>query len=142
MTIQESISQKPTFEISKIIFVICATYFFLMGAGLIFFPRFLIRSFSEADVNQIIIGMLRGAGGSILPYCLLYLMIALDPFKRLWALYIIFFANVIAIALDLGSLLLGEYKLSYAMIDIPIEIISIIGIVMIWSKSKIIKTSC
>jgi hypothetical protein len=139
MTTQESFSQKPTFEIFKIIFVICAIYFFLMGAGLIFFPRFLINGFSEVEVNPIIIEMLRGAGGSILPYCLLYIMIALNPFKRLWALYIIFLANVIAIALDLGSLLLGEYKLSYAMIDIPIEIMSIIGIVIILSKSKIIK---
>jgi hypothetical protein len=43
----------------------------MMGTGLIFFPRFLIRGLSESDANPIIIGMLRGAGGSILPYSLL-----------------------------------------------------------------------
>lgn len=139
MTTKESFSPKMIFEIYKIIFFFCAIYFFLIGSGLIFLPRFLINGFSEVDVNPIIIGMLRGAGGSILPYSLLYIMIALNPFKRLWALYIIFLANVIAIALDLGSLLLGEYKLSYAMIDLPVEIMSIIGIVIIWSKTKIIK---
>ena len=110
-----------------------------MGVGLIFLPRFLIQGFSEVDVNPIIIGMLRGAGGSILPYSLLYIMIALSPFRRLWALYIILLANVTAITLDLGSLILGEYKLSYAMIDIPIEILSIIGIVIIWLNQKLLK---
>ena len=105
-----------------------------MGAGLIFLPHFLIKSFSEVGVNPIIIGMLRGAGGSILPYSLLYIMIALNPFKGLWALYVIFLANVIAVTLDIGSIILEEYKLSYALIDIPIEILSILGIVIIWLK--------
>jgi hypothetical protein len=50
-----------------------------MGVGLIFLPRFFIKGFSEVDINPIIIGMLRGAGGSILPYSLLYIMIALNP---------------------------------------------------------------
>ena len=119
-------------KISKIIFVICAVYFFLMGIGLIFLPRYLVNGFSKVEVNPIIIGMLRGAGGSILPYSFLYIAISLEPFERSWALYIIFLANVIAISLDLGSLLLREYKLAYAMIDIPVEILSIIGIIIIW----------
>ena len=112
-----------------------------MGVGLIFLPRFFIKGFSEVDINPIIIGMLRGAGGSILPYSLLYIMIALNPFNRLWALYIIFLANVIAIALDLVSLILGEYKLSYAMIDLPIEIVSIIGIAIICLKFQKLKAT-
>ena len=107
-----------------------------MGTGLIFFPRFLIRGFSEFDVNPIIIGMLRGAGGSILPYSLLYVLILLNPLKRLWALNIIFLANVIAVTLDMGSVILEEYRFSYAMIDMPVEIMSMIGVVIIWLKAK------
>jgi len=103
-----------------------------MGASLIFIPRFLLRSFSNVDVNPTIIGMLRGAGGSIIPYSLLYILIALNPYKQQWALYFILLANTVAILLDLGSVVLGEYKFSYAMIDLPFEIISITGIVIIW----------
>ncbi|MCX6238747.1 MAG: hypothetical protein NTY07_14490 [Bacteroidia bacterium] len=139
MTAKESFFSETTFKMVKVIFFICAVYFFLMGVGLIFLPRFLIKGFSEVAVNPIIIGMLRGAGGSILPYSLLYIMIALNPFRLQWALYIIFLANVTAIALDLVSLLLGEYKLSYAMIDIPIELLSIIGIIIIWLRTGRIK---
>lgn len=124
-------------EISKIIFYLCAVYFFLMGFSLIFIPRFLIKGFSSTEVNPIIIGMLRGAGGSVIPYSLLYILIALNPFNRQWALGFILLANIIAIILDLGSLLIGEYKLSYAMIDLPIELTSITGIIIAWIKIKI-----
>lgn len=136
MTAKESFHKKPTFIIFKIIFVFCAVYFFLMGTGLIFFPRYLIKGFSEFDTNPVIIGLLRGAGGSILPYSLLYILILRNPFNRLWALYIISLANVIAITLDLGSVILEEYKLSYAIIDIPIEVMSIIAVAIIWLKTK------
>jgi hypothetical protein len=67
----------------------------------------------------------------------LYILIALDPYNRQWALYIIFLANVIAIILDFGSVILGEYKLSYAMIDVPFEMMSITGIVLIFWTIKI-----
>ena len=122
----------------KIIFYVCAVYFFVMGSSLIFLPGLLIRGFSNSEVNPIIIGMLRGAGGSIIPYSLLYILIILNPFNRKWALSFILLANVIAIFLDIGSFLLGEYKLSYAMIDLPIELMSIIGIIIIWIKIKIV----
>ena len=118
--------------IFKTIFFICALYFFIMGAALISFPHLIIRGVSENNVNPTIIGMLRGAGGSIIPYSLLYILIALNPFKRMWALIIIFIANVTAIVLDIGSVIIGEYKFFYAMYDIPIEILSIIGIIIIW----------
>jgi len=108
-----------------------------LGTSLIFIPRFLLRSFSDVDVNSTIIGMLRGAGGSIIPYSLLYILIALNPYKRQWALYFILLANTIAILLDLGSVVLGEYKFSYAMIDLPFEIISIIVIIIIWITIRI-----
>jgi hypothetical protein len=80
--------------------------------------------------------MLRGAGGSIIPYSLLYVMTANKPFERKWALYIILTANVIAICLDTASILFSEYKVSNAMIDLPIELISILGITIIWIKIK------
>jgi hypothetical protein len=107
-----------------------------MGSGLIFFPRLLIKGFSDAEVNPIIIGMLRGAGGSILPYSLLYILIYKNPFKRLWAMFVILFANVTAITLDIVSLMLGEYKFSYAMFDIPVETVSIMGLWIIWSQRR------
>lgn len=116
----------------KIIFYFCAVYFFLMGAGLIFFPEFLIIGTAGAEVNPTIIGMLRGAGGSIVPYSLLYMLVAMDPFKRMWAMPVIAVANVIAIILDFGSVFLGEYKLSYAMIDVPVEFLSLTGIILCW----------
>jgi hypothetical protein len=46
---------------------------------------------------------------------------------------------VIAICLDLASILFSEYKISNAMIDLPVELISIIGIIIIWMKIKTIK---
>jgi hypothetical protein len=120
------------------IFYFCAFYFFLMGFSLIFFPVFITKGFSNNEINPTIIGMLRGAGGSIIPYSLLYIMIANKPFERKWALYIILTANVIAICLDSISILFSEYKISNAMIDLPIELISISGIIIIWMKIKTI----
>jgi hypothetical protein len=133
----EPVSSHATLKAFRIIFIICAIYFLLMGTGLILFPHFIIKGFSEGNANPVIIGMLRGAGGSVIPYSIFYILISIDPYRRSWALYGIFFANVIAIALDLASVISGEYKLSYAMIDIPFELLSIIGIVIIWIKMKI-----
>jgi len=107
-----------------------------MGFSLIFFPVFITKGFSNNEINTTIIGMLRGAGGSIIPYSLLYIMIANKPFERKWALYIILAANLIAICLDSASILFSEYKISYAMIDLPVELISISGIIIIWMKIK------
>lgn len=134
MSTNESFLSRLTLKLYKIILILCAVYFFMMGTGLICFPRFLIKGFSDVAVNPVIIGMLRGAGGSILPYSLLYLLVYQDPYKRLWALPVILMANITAITLDIISLILGEYKFSYAMIDIPIEVVSIIGLWIIWSK--------
>jgi len=120
------------------IFYFCAFYFFLMGFSLIFFPVFITKGFSNNEINPTIIGMLRGAGGSIIPYSLLYIMIANKPFERKWALYIILTANLIAICLDSASILFSEYKISSAMIDLPVELISISGIIIIWMKIKTI----
>lgn len=83
--------------------------------------------------------MLRGAGGSILPYSLLYIMIARKPFERKWALTIIALANVIALILDFGSVLMDEFQLSYAMIDVPFEVLSLGGIVILRIKMRSMK---
>ena len=124
-------------RIIKTVFVFCALYFFLMGASLIFIPEFLTNGFNDTTINPTIIGMLRGAGGSIIPYSILYIFLALDPYRKLWALYIILVANTLAIILDLGSVLFGEYNILNAMIDIPIELISILGIILVfWTNKK------
>jgi hypothetical protein len=104
---------------------------------LIFLPEFLIKGFSNSENNPIIIGMIRGAGGSIIPYTLLYILIARNPINRQWALGVIILANVIAIFLDFGSLLTGEYKFIYLMFDVPIELLSITGIIILWVKIKL-----
>ena len=123
--------------IIKIIFSFCAFYFFLMGASLIFIPEFLIRGLNDSSISPTIIGMLRGAGGSVIPYSLLYIFIALDTYKRSWALYVILVANISAIILDLGSVIIGEYNILNAMIDLPVELISIIGIILVfWTKKN------
>ena len=129
-------NKKISWKISVIIFYFCAVYFFLMGAGLIFIPHLLVMGITQGDVNPTIIGMLRGAGGATIPYSLLYIMVAVRPQKHKWGLYIIFMANVVAILLDLLSVLLGEYKWSYAMMDIPIELLSIVGIILLWSDYR------
>jgi hypothetical protein len=107
-----------------------------MGLSLITFPVFITKGFSDNEIHPAIIGMLRGAGGSIIPYSLLYIMIANKPFERKWALYIILTANVTAICLDSASIIFSEYKISNAMIDLPVELISISGIIIIWMKIK------
>jgi len=134
MTNRDSLPQNEIPGVSRIIFYFCAFYFFLMGFSLIFFPEFITRGLSNNDINPTIIGMLRGAGGSIIPYSLLYIMIANRPFDRKWALLIILTANVIAICLDTVSILFSEYKISNAMIDLPVELISILGIIIIYLK--------
>ena len=137
MVTTETPISKTIQRIVKIIFGFCAFYFFLMGASLIFIPEFLTKGLSGATTNPTIIGMLRGAGGSIIPYSLLYILIALDPYKKLWALYVILVANISAIILDLGSVIIGEYNILNAMIDLPVELISIIGIILVfWTKNK------
>jgi hypothetical protein len=119
------------YTIFRIIFYGCSVYFFLMGIGLILFPHFLVRGVGGMDVSPAIIGMLRGSGGAVVPYALLYFLIAKDPVSRRWGLSVIAVANFIAIILDVGSVLMNEYRLSYAMIDLPVEILSLLGILII-----------
>ena len=118
----------------RIIFYVCAIYFFLMGAALIAVPHLVTHVAGRQ--SPIILGMLRGAGGSIVPYSLLYVLAANRPLQRRWAVYIIALANLIAIALDLISVFLGEYLFQYALLDIPIEVLSLFAIVLFIRRRK------
>jgi hypothetical protein len=120
----------------RIIFYFCAFYFLMMGAGLVLFPRLLVLGAAGTDVHPTIIGMLRGSGGAVIPYSLLYFLTARKPGFSGWGLYVIAVANILAIILDLISVFLGEYGLGYAMIDLPVELISLTGISIIWLKVK------
>lgn len=124
------------FNLFRIIFYFCSVYFLLMGAGLVLFPEILAERVAGTDVHPAITGMLRGSGGAIIPYSLLYFLTVRDPVSRKWGLYVIVLANVIAILLDIGSVLLAEYKLSYAMMDLPVEVASLFGISLIWKRIR------
>lgn len=113
---------------------ICACYFLAMGLALMLFPEFISRIAGPQD--PVILGMLRGAGGSIVPYALLYLYVARSPLNKRWAVIVIAMANSVAIVLDFISVYLGEYQLSYAMMDIPVEALSLLMMVFFLLKSS------
>ena len=136
ITTSEISGTKTISRITRNIFSFCAFYFFLMGAGLIFFPGFLVKGVSDGQIDPAVIGMLRGAGGSVLPYSLLYVIIAVDPYKRPWALYVILLANILAIILDFGSVIIGEYGILNAMTDVPVESLSIVAVVLLLRTNK------
>jgi len=115
----------------RIILFFMAFYFFAMGIFLVFFPQLLTRVAGEQ--HGIILGMLRGAGGSIIPYSLMYILVALKPLEGRWIAFIIACANVLAIILDFISVFLKEYQISYAMIDVPFEFISLFILVYFYS---------
>ena len=117
-------------NIFRIIFYFLAFYFFLMGIVLMLFPQIVTRIAGEQ--HPIVLGMLRGAGGSIIPYSLIYILIANKPLKYRWLVYVVAVANVIAIILDFASVYLKEYQLSYAMIDVPFEVLSLVMIVILY----------
>ena len=58
------------------------------------------------------------------------------PFVQFERLWIIASANVLAIIMDTGSVLLGEYTLAYALIDLPVELFSLIAVIVIWVALK------
>jgi hypothetical protein len=108
---------------------LCALFFLAMGVLLVGFPEVATRAAGEQ--SPLVCGMLRGAGGSLLPYCLLYVLVAADPMSRRWGVGVIALANTVAIGLDLLSVYLGEYRLTWAMFDLPIEVVSLAA--MSWS---------
>jgi hypothetical protein len=120
--------------IFRTIFYICAIYFFLMGILMMIFPELVTKN--AGVQHPMILGILRGIGGSILGSTIFYILIALKPFERRWAAFIIAFANILAIVLDFISVHLGEYTLDHAMIDIPIETLSFFTIVFFYTVNR------
>ena len=119
----------------RTIFCICAIFFFLMGILMMIFPELVTKN--AGVQHPLILGMLRGTGGMIIGSTLFYILVAIKPFERKWAAVIIAFGNILAILLDLVSVLLGEYEISHAMIDIPIEMLSFLTIVIFYSIFRI-----
>ena len=118
----------------RVSFSIFAFYFFLMGMTLIVGPRFITHKAGELHV--MILGMLRGAGGSILPYALLYLLVAWQPARLRPMFWLIASANIIAITLDITSVLMHEYEPSYALFDAPMELFSLVVIFIFCTSNK------
>ena len=118
----------------RVVCYVCALYFLAMGLALMLFPGFICRIAGPQD--PIILGMLRGAGGSIIPYALLYVLVARSPLTRRWAVVVIAVANIAAIALDSISVYLGEYRLAHAMFDIPVEVLSLLLMILLLVTSS------
>lgn len=118
----------------RVVFYFCSIYFMLMGALLIFAPEMATRTAGEQ--NPLVIGMLRGAGGSIVPYSLLYVYVARKPRERLWGTYVIGLANILAITIDSASVYLGEFTPGHAMIDIPVEVLSLAAILVFQMRAR------
>jgi uncharacterized membrane protein len=118
----------------RTVFFACAIYFFLMGMLMMLFPELVTKN--AGPQHPMILGILRGTGGSILGSTVFYILIALRPFERKWAAIIIALANILAIVLDFISVHLGEYTLDHAMIDIPVETVSFLTIVVFYLANK------
>lgn len=116
----------------RVVCYICALYFLTMGLALMLFPAVISRI--AGPQHPVIIGVLRGAGGSVIPYSLLYIFVARSPLKRRWAVTVIAVANMVAIALDILSVYLGEYRWSYAMLDVPVEVLSLLLMALLLAK--------
>ncbi|HTX18848.1 MAG TPA: hypothetical protein VMG34_09325, partial [Bacteroidota bacterium] len=83
-----------------------------------------------------IIGIIRGTGGSIIGATLFYILIALKPLERRWAAIVMALGNILAIILDLVSVHLGEFTLDHAMIDVPVEALSLLTIALFYSLNR------
>jgi hypothetical protein len=118
----------------RAIFYLCAAYFFLMGMLMMLVPELVTKN--AGAQHPMILGILRGTGGSILGSTVFYILVALRPFERKWAAVIIAFANILAILLDFISVHLGEYTLDHAMIDVPVETLSFLTIVVFYLKHR------
>ncbi len=114
----------------RIICYLCGSYFFLMGLFLILFPQMAIKN--TGVQHPTILGILRGTGGAVIISLVWYILIAMKPLKHRVIATILACANILAVALDLVSVVLGEYTLSHAMIDIPVELLSFFTIVIFY----------
>ena len=116
-------------KIHRNVLFLLAFYFFIMGAFLALFPNLLLTGLGQ-NTNPAIIGIVRGAGGATIPYALLYIFLAIKPEETKWVKYPILLANGLAIILDLSSIFFSEFTPMQAMIDLPVEVISLIIILV------------
>ena len=126
----------------RIIFFLCSFYFFLMGLLMMIYPDLVTKN--AGTQHPMILGILRGTGGSILGSTVFYILIALRPFERRWAAIIVACANVLAIVLDFVSVHRGEYSFDHAMIDVPVETLSFLAIAVFYllhGKKNIVEPS-
>ena len=114
----------------RIICCICGLYFFLMGLLLLLFPQ--VATKSAGVQHPMILGILRGTGGSVVLSLIWYILIAHKPIERRLIAYVIAFANAFAVVLDLITVAIGEFSLSHAMIDIPVELLSLFTIIVFY----------
>ena len=121
--------------IFRTIFYICAIFFFLMGIMMMIFPELVTKN--AGIQHPLVLGLLRGSGGMIIGSTLFYILVAIRPFERRWAAIIIAIGNILAIILDFVSVHLGEFQISHAMIDVPIELLSFLTIVVFYAILKI-----
>jgi hypothetical protein len=119
----------------QIVLFFLAFCFFAMGLTMVLFPQVLTRAAGEP--HAVILGMLRGAGGSIIPYSFMYVWVAVQPFEGRRFAFVIACANALAIILDFTSVLLKEYQVSHAMIDAPLELLSVLVIVVFYSMPSV-----
>jgi len=122
----------------RVICYLCGSYFFLMGLFLILFPQMAIRN--TGVQHPTILGILRGTGGAVIISLAWYILIALKPLELRFIAFILAFANVLAIVLDLISVALGEYTMSHAMLDIPVELLSLFTIVIFYYAAHRLKS--
>lgn len=121
----------------RIVCYLCGLYFFLMGLLLILFPQFAIRN--TGVQNPTILGIIRGTGGAVIISLIWYILIAQKPLERRLIAFVIAFANVFAIVLDLITVAIGEFTMSHAMIDIPVELLSFFTIVIFYYAAHRLK---
>jgi hypothetical protein len=105
-----------------------------MGTLMMIFPELVTKN--AGVQHPMILGILRGIGGSIIGSTIFYIFIAFKPFERRWAACIVAFANILAIILDFISVHLGEYTLDHAMFDVPIETVSFFTIVIFYTATR------
>ena len=118
----------------RTVFFLSAIYFFLMGMLLMLFPEVVTKN--AGPQHPMVLGILRGTGGSILGSTVFYILIALKPIERRWAAVVVALANILAIVLDFLSVHFGEYTINHAMIDVPVETVSFLTIVIFYRANR------
>lgn len=109
-----------------IILLLCAIYLTITGFMLIVAPEKLIPDEMNAEeVTGTVFPLMRTTGALILPLAILYIFVGLKHFTQKWALLVIIAANIFIISTRAFSWFSGEKLMTYAILDIPIQMISL-----------------